>query len=84
VKEGGNKLLQIQDNGSGIEVEWFYELKPESCLLLTQRFTRRKQTCPSCAHGMQPLSYSSMKICKASTPWGSEGRHLPQSLLWLT
>ena len=83
VKEGGNKLLQIQDNGSGIEVECFRELKFKNCLLLTQSFTCREQTCASCAHGMQPLSYSSMKICKASTPWGSEGRHLPQYLLWL-
>lgn len=83
VKEGGNKLLQVTDNGHGIRVSSAV-LQVLACRRgepimnpskLAQTYLDcRERTSPSCAIGTQPASSAVLRTLKASGHWGSEGK----------
>lgn len=56
IKEGGLKLLQITDNGHGIDVSYFLVLQQPSLTLSSEMISL------SCARGLLHLSSKSLKI----------------------
>ena len=77
VKDGGLKLLQITDNGCGIEVRFFRPLIYSPLSWAAAHLGSRNKTCLSCASASPLQSCRSLRTCSPLLPMASAGRPWP-------
>lgn len=78
VKDGGLKLLQITDNGHGINVRKQHELQSflfSDLLSLTSTSNPRKMTCLSSVSALLHPSFNNLKIFNLLAPMASGAKH---------